>query len=168
LNFQINEGRLLRFTLLSRILEILNSTEIFFGSIPDLEQEGIRFTSLQGTATMQGSQVVIDKGLLLGHSLEMGFSGHLDLKQKQVDLIVLVAPLKTVDRIIKKIPVINRLTRGNLITIPVRVSGSWEDPRVTPLSPQAVSKELVDLMRRTLEFPLKIFQPLMEHKDEKK
>jgi hypothetical protein len=168
LNFQVTEGRLLRFTLLSRILEILNSTEIFFGSIPDLEQEGIRFTSLQGTASMQGSRIVIDKGLLLGSSLEMGFSGHLDLKEKHVDLSVLVAPLKTVDRIIKKIPLISRLTRGNLITIPVRVSGSWEDPRVTPLSPQAVSKELVDLMRRTLELPLKIFQPLMEYEDEKK
>ncbi len=168
LNFQVTEGRLLRFTLLARILEILNSTEIFFGSIPDLEQEGIRFTSLQGTATMQGSRILIDKGLLLGHSLEMGFSGHLDLQEKDVDLVVLVAPLKTVDRIIKKIPVISKLTGGNLITIPVRVSGSWEDPRVTPLSPQAVSKELVDLMRRTLELPLKIFQPLMEHEHDKK
>jgi hypothetical protein len=72
------------------------------------------------------------------------------------------------DRLIKKIPVISGLTRGNLVTIPVRVTGSWQNPKVIPLSPQAVSKELVDLMHRTLKLPLKIFQPFTDEHDEDK
>ncbi len=167
LNFTVTDGRLLRFSLLAKLIEVLNSTEILFGSLPDLENEGIRFNSLQGTARMHGQRIVIDKGLVDGHSLEMGFQGHLDVQDKTLDLTVLVAPLKTVDRLVKKIPIISGLTRGNLITIPVRISGSWKDPKVTPLSPQAVSKELVDLMRRALEWPFQILQPFMGPEDEK-
>lgn len=167
LNFTVTDGRLLRFSLLAKLIEVLNSTEILFGSLPDLENEGIRFSSLQGTARMHGQRIVIDKGLVDGHSLEMGFQGHLDVQDKTLDLTVLVAPLKTVDRLVKKIPIISGLTRGNLITIPVRISGSWKDPKVTPLSPQAVSKELVDLMHRTLEWPFQILQPFMGPEDEK-
>ena len=167
LNFTVTDGRLLRFSLLAKLVEVLNSTEILFGSLPDLENEGIRFSSLQGTARMHGERIVIDKGLVDGHSLEMGFQGHLDIQDKTLDLTVLVAPLKTVDRLVKKIPIISGLTRGNLITIPVRISGSWKDPKVTPLSPQAVSKELVDLMRRALEWPFQILQPFMSPDNEK-
>jgi hypothetical protein len=167
LNFTITDGRLLRFSLLAKLIEVLNSTEILFGSLPDLENEGIRFSSLQGTAVFEGSRIIIEKGIVHGHSLEMGFAGHLDLQEENVELTVLVAPFKTLDRLIKIIPLISGLTRGNLVTIPVRITGSWNDPRVIPLSPQAVSKELVDLMRRTLELPFKIFQPLMGNENEK-
>ena len=167
LNFTITDGRLLRFSLLAKLIEVLNSTEILFGSLPDLENEGIRFSSLQGTAVFEGSRIIIEKGIVHGHSLEMGFAGHLDLQEESVELTVLVAPFKTLDRLIKIIPLISGLTRGNLVTIPVRITGSWNDPQVIPLSPQAVSKELVDLMRRTLELPFKIFQPLMGNGNEK-
>jgi hypothetical protein len=168
LNIEVTDGRLLRYSILARVLEVINSTEIFFGSLPDLENEGIRFASLQASARMQGSRIKVDHGLVDGHSLEMGFSGTVDLGQQTVDIVVLVAPLKTLDRLIKKIPVISGLTRGNLVTIPVRVTGSWQNPKVIPLSPQAVSKELVDLMHRTLKLPLKIFQPFTDEHDEDK
>ena len=168
LDLTVNDGRLLRFTVLSKLIELLNTTEIFFGTLPDLENEGIRFSQLQSTILFKGSRTSITQGLVDGHSMEIGFYGDIDLQAESLELTVLVAPLKTLDRLMKKIPLISGLTGGNLVTIPVRISGHWNNPKVTPLSPQAVSKELIDLMRRTLELPFKIFNPFMRHENEEK
>ncbi|MFO7876609.1 MAG: AsmA-like C-terminal domain-containing protein [Desulfovermiculus sp.] len=168
LDLTVTDGRLLRFTVLSKLIELLNTTEILFGSLPDLEHEGIRFSQLQSTVLFKGSRATITQGLVDGHSLEIGFHGHIDLQEEDLELTVLVAPLKTVDRLMKRIPFISGLTGGNLVTIPVRISGHWDNPKVTPLSPQAVSKELIALMRRTLKLPFKIFNPFMRHENEEK
>lgn len=168
LDVTVTDGRLLRFTVLSKLIELLNTTEILFGTLPDLENEGIRFSQLQSTILFKGSRATITQGLVDGHSLEIGFHGDIDLQEENLELTVLVAPLKTVDRLMKKIPLISGLTGGNLVTIPVRISGSWDNPKVTPLSPQAVSKELIALMRRTLELPFKIFNPFMRDENEEK
>ncbi|MFW6325919.1 MAG: AsmA-like C-terminal domain-containing protein, partial [Desulfovermiculus sp.] len=164
----VTDGRLLRFTVLSKLIELLNTTEIMFGSLPDLENEGIRFSQLQSTILFKDSRATITQGLVDGQSMEIGYHGDIDLHEKSLELTVLVAPLKTVDRLMKKIPLISGLTGGNLVTIPVRISGDWDNPKVTPLSPQAVSKELVALMRRTLKLPFKIFNPFMRHENEEK
>ncbi|MFP4428202.1 MAG: AsmA-like C-terminal domain-containing protein [Desulfovermiculus sp.] len=168
LDLTVTDGRLLRFTVLSKLIELLNTTEILFGTLPDLEHEGIRFSRLHSTILFKDSRATITQGLVDGHSLEIGFHGDIDLHEKSLELTVLVAPLKTVDRLMKKIPLISGLTGGNLVTIPVRISGDWDNPKVTPLSPQAVSKELVGLMRRTLKLPLKILNPFMRHENEEK
>ncbi len=165
LRFTSREGRIYRLNLLAKIFGVLNTTEIFFGEIPDLEQDGFGYNAIDIEGRIKQEKLLLKKGLIDGKTMEIGFQGEVHLTEQTVDLIVLVAPLKTVDRIFKRIPLLSHILGGNLISIPFRVSGDLSDPRVTPLSPKAVSSEVLDIMKRTLELPVKIFQPFMPDKE---
>ncbi len=165
LNFLAREGRIRRFNLLGKILGFLNSTEILFGNFPDLDQEGLGYHELSIRSRVEEGRLILDQGRLNGESMEMGFQGQVDLQSREVNLDVLVAPLKTVDRLFKKIPVISGLMGGNLISIPVKVTGTLSDPKVRPLSPESVSNELKNMMSRALELPMKIFAPFFPDRE---
>jgi hypothetical protein len=74
---------------------------------------------------------------------------------------VLASPLKTVDRLFKKIPVVSGLLGGNLISIPIRVSGDLTQPTVVPLSPTAISQEVFNILKRTIKLPITVIQPFI-------
>ena len=77
-----------------------------------------------------------------------------------MDLIVLVAPFKTLDRIVAFIPLIGHILGGKLISIPFRAKGDLKDPDVTPLHPTAVGSEVLGILERTLKLPITIMQPV--------
>lgn len=97
--------------------------------------------------------------------MELAFHGKIDLNTKKVDLIVLFAPLKTVDRIIKKIPILKNITGGNLLVIPFQAKGKINDPMIIPLSPKAVGAEAMGILKNTIKLPFTIFQPLLPNKN---
>ncbi len=159
-NFLARNGRIQRFNLLGKILGFLNSTEILFGTFPDIDQEGLGYHELSIRSRVKDGLLILDQGRLDGESIEMGFQGHMNLKTREVNLDVLVAPLKTVDRLIKKIPVVSGLMGGNLISIPVKVTGTFSEPQVRPLSPDSVSTELKNMMKKALNLPMQIIRIL--------
>jgi hypothetical protein len=83
-----------------------------------------------------------------------------------------VAPFKTVDRIVKYIPLIGNILGGTLVSIPFRAIGELGDPDVIPLSPTAVGAGLLGILQRTLTLPITIIQPVLpdseQQNDEKK
>jgi len=104
--------------------------------------------------------------LIDGSSMEIACRGDIDLIDKKLDLTVLVAPLKTVDRIVKKIPLIRAITAGTLVSIPVKVRGDLTNPKITPLAASAVGSELLGIMKRTLKLPIKVIQPVLPEEKE--
>jgi len=105
--------------------------------------------------------------MLDGPTLELVAKGEIDLINQEMNLIGLVAPLKTVDRIVKLTPVVREIFAGTLVTIPFRVHGSLKDPKVTALSPSAIGDELLGMMKRTLGLPFKVIEPFVPRKKEK-
>jgi hypothetical protein len=116
--------------------------------------------------SLQNGTVIIKEVTIDGPTLEMTGQGEIDLAGGKVNLTVLVAPLKTVDRIIKKIPLVRDILAGTLVVIPVRVSGDLKDPKVNPISPSGVGSELLATMKRTLGLPFKLVEPLIPRKKE--
>ena len=96
-----------------------------------------------------------------GPSVNGVAEGSVDLPARTVDVTLLVAPLKTVDAVVSRLPVIGSVLGGSLVSIPVKVSGNLGDPKVTPLPPSAVGKGLLGVMTRTIKLPLKVIQPLL-------
>jgi hypothetical protein len=118
------------------------------------------------TITMKGK---INKGKLAlsecvvdGPSIKMVLRGEIDLANKKMDMVALVSPLKTVDRIVGTVPVIGKLLDGAFLSVPVQVHGDMSDPEVIPLSPVAVGEEILGVMKRTFKLPITIFQPLIQ------
>lgn len=161
LDFSADHGRIYRFGILAKILAILNVTEIYRGQIPDLVGEGFAYNSMNIKANFKGKKLVMEECTLDGTSMGLACEGDIDLADNTIDLVILVAPFKTVDRIVKKIPLISSVLGGKLISIPFRAKGKLEDPTVIPLSPTAVGSGVLGILERTLKLPIKIIQPML-------
>ena len=160
LDLKATEGRIYQLGFLSKIFALLNLTEIFRGKIPDLVGEGFAYNSITASGKLEKGNFIITGFVIDGASMAIVCTGNIDLNKENVDLVVLISPFKTVDLIIKYIPLVNQILDGNIISIPFRVTGKLEDPDVIPLSPTAVGSGLLKMLQRTIELPIKIMQPL--------
>lgn len=166
--FKAKNGRIYELNLLSKIFAVLNLTEIFRGKLPDLVKEGFAYKTVEVEGAFSGGKLKLEEASIDGSSMGIVGRGTLDLIDKTMDLTILVAPLKTVDVIIKYIPPLKYIFKGHVLSIPVKVSGNMKDPEVFPLSPSAVGSELLNMIKRILLLPVKIIQPLLpDGKDEK-
>ncbi len=166
LELQAKDGQIYDMVVLSRILELINIIEIYRGKLPDLKKEGLEYNLVVLKGSFHNGKFLIKEATLDGKTLEMVAKGELDFIHEEMKLTVLVAPLKTVDRIIKFIPLVRDILAGTLISIPVDVRGSMKDPKVSYLSPTAIGEELVEMMKRTLKLPVKLFEPFFPKKEQ--
>ena len=162
------QGRIHRYGLISKILGVINITEIYKGQVPDLTGEGLGYKSAQFEGNIENGVIKLEEGSIDAPSMGLAFEGSIDLPAESLDVTALVAPLKTVDSIIGHIPIISGILGKDFIAIPVRVKGNWSDPTVIPLSPTAVGSKLLGIVERTLKLPFKLFQPFLGNKEKEK
>jgi hypothetical protein len=166
LELKAKNGQIYYLLWLARVLEFVNLTEVYKGKIPDMKKEGLSYKHVTEIGSLQNGKLIIKEATLDGHTLQMAAQGEVDLVEGKIDLTVLVAPLRTVDRIINLIPLVRYILAGSLLSLPVKVSGDLKDPKVTALSPSAIGSELLGMMKRTLHLPFKVIEPLMPRKKE--
>jgi len=82
--------------------------------------------------------------------------GTIDVLAGTIDVTLLAAPLKTVDKVVSRIPILGGIVGGSLLTIPVKVKGPLRDPSVTPLDPSAVGDGLLRVMTRIVKLPVRL------------
>jgi uncharacterized protein YhdP len=168
LTFKAKDGRIFRMGILAKIFAVLNVTEVFRGRMPDLFETGFGYRSIKTKGGIEDGKLVFEEGTLDGASATLFWDGRVNLSTRDTDLTVVVAPLKTVDAIISRIPVVNYLLDRTLLSIPVRVTGDIADPDIVPLAPTAVGRRLLGFMERTLLLPYKVIQPLLPKGDGEK
>ncbi|MDD4072088.1 MAG: AsmA-like C-terminal domain-containing protein [Desulfobacterales bacterium] len=159
--FNARDGRIYHLGLMSKIFSVINITEIFAGNLPDLAKEGFAYDSIHAKATIKNGICDIDELIVDGSSMKIACIGSIDLEARETNLTVLVSPLKTVDRLIEKLPLIGGILEGTLISIPVQVTGNLSNPVVVPLSPVTIGTRVLELMKRILKAPVKIIQPFL-------
>ena len=163
LEFDAGKGRLydgrLHGTLI-KIFSLLNITEMFKGKLPDIKQEGFGYNSFKFKADIQNGKLYLKEAVIDGTAMEIASHGSIDLTNKKVDAVVLVAPLKTVDFVVKKIPLVRNILKGTLIAIPFKIQGTLDNRKVT-LAPSELGKGLLGIMKRTLHLPIDIIQPII-------
>jgi uncharacterized protein YhdP len=153
------EGRIYKANLLSKILALVNVTEIFAGQYPGFGEEGLAYKLFAFDGRFKNGVFAIDTCSLDSPTLQMTCKGRIDLPDDKIDITVLAAPLRTVDRIVKHLPAIGYVLGGTLISIPIRVHGPLGDPSVVPLSPSAVGEGVLEMMKRTFRLPVILFTP---------
>jgi hypothetical protein len=145
-------------SVLMKIFTVLNITEIFTGGKTDLAENGYGFTNAHAKAQIADGKVRFDEILIDGNSLKITGQGNISLDNLEPNITLLAAPLKTIDRIVNKIPIINYISGGSLITIPLQITGPLADIKVKPIRPSAVGQGLLNIMERTLKAPFKLVQ----------
>ena len=168
LKFYVSKGRSYagkNFRILIKIFSILNVTEMFKGKLSNPETNGFAFNSIHVKADIQNGKLVLNEMIVDGTSMNIVCQGSIDVVNKQVDIKALVAPLKTIDFFIKRTPLIKDILGGSLISIPIGIKGHLDNPRVTPIPPYEVGAGLLGIVKRTLQLPVKIIQPISPGKE---
>jgi hypothetical protein len=168
LDFSAKNGRIYRMGLLAKIFAILNVTEIYRGEVPDLTGEGFGYNEMVIKADFKGKKIIMEECAIDGASMGLACEGEIDLVEDKINLVILVAPFKTVDRIVRNIPLVSSVLGGKIVSIPFRAKGDIDNPTVIPLSPTAVGSGVLGIMERTLKLPITIIQPLFPDETESK
>ncbi|MHC1728870.1 MAG: AsmA-like C-terminal domain-containing protein [Syntrophobacteraceae bacterium] len=167
IDFTAKDGRIYRFDTFAKIFSLLGITEIYRGVLPDLVNEGCAYSTITAKGKIKDGKITLSETVVDGPCIRMVLNGEIDLAGKKIDIVALVAPLRTVDRIVGAVPVIGKLLDGALISVPVRISGDLSDPWVVPLSATAVGEQIFGFMKRTFQLPFTLFQPLIKNGETK-
>ena len=159
--FKSKNGRIIHDVAVMRVLQYLNATELLKGKLPDAQKEGLAYSKLSIRGKIKNGVFVMKEFVLHGLAADITGRGTFDLSKRTVEAVYLVAPFTTADSVVKHVPVLKDVLGGSILTIPVRVSGSYDDPAVTPLSPEAVGDELGGMMKRILKLPFKLIEPVI-------
>lgn len=155
------KGRVYRGGVVVRVLQFLNVTDLLRGSFPDPEQKGIPYDSLTLQGNVKNGILKFKEMIFVSPLVNIVGNGAVNLPGRKLDLNILVAPFTTTDTVIKKIPLLRDILGGSLITIPVRVRGPFEKLEVETVPPEAVAEGLAGMMKRTLQLPFKIIEPII-------
>jgi len=123
-------------------------------------QNGFAYDTIFLEADIKDSIIHLKRAIIDGQDMTLIFSGWINPVNDALDLTCLVAPFKTIDLIIKKIPIINTMLSGRLISVPVKATGKLSDPVVVPLHPSAVGEGLINMMSDILKTPVKLWDKI--------
>jgi hypothetical protein len=164
--FVAKDGRIYQAKVISKILAILNLTEIFRGKLPDLGKEGLAYNSITVKGRLADGKLLLKEMVMDGTTMNLAGHGDIDLLDKKVNLIILASFLKTVDSIVRMIPLVRYILDGTLISVPIKVSGDLADPDVQYVPASAVGSGLLGMIKRTLKLPVKIIEPILPKEKE--
>jgi hypothetical protein len=164
---ELKGGRVRQMTFLSRVFELLNVTDLLRGNFPDFREKGFAYETLAVRGEAKDGKFTLREGVLDAPSMQLVATGEADIPTREVDIKVLVAPLRTVDAVVRRIPVLGYILGGSLVSVPVTVKGDIRDPKVTTMDPGAVGAGLLGILERTLKTPAHVISPYLPGKEKK-
>lgn len=165
LEFKVEKGRISNIGsagVFTNLLSYLSVNQYIQGDLPDLRANDFVYNRIQSRWVFENGAMRVEEGVLKSNAVNMVAEGRYDLSTRELDLLVLVSPLTTVDWIVDHIPVVGHILQGTLVAIPVRVKGPGADPAILPLSPKAIGTRLGGILKRTLKAPVRIIEPLLK------
>jgi hypothetical protein len=154
--FLTGKGRVQRHVPMERLFAYLNVLGIVKGQLSEMKEEGFAYDSISAKGDIKDGKIFIHEGIIDGLTMDIAFQGDIDLINEKLNLIVLAAPMKTVDTVLQYIPIIRRITKHGLITVAVRVEGDLADPKVKTVPASSVGSGLVGMMKRTAKLPFEV------------
>ena len=167
----LSDGRIRKFTALSKILNHLNLPQLLSGHVPDLSSKGLAFDSIKATLVIEKGIMTIEDFSLNSPIMKIGGAGRYDIPSDDVDVVMAVSPLGSYENILNKIPVLNKIFAGGdqrrgILTALFEVRGPLNDPEVTMLPGESVASGLTglgelafDILKNTILLPKELIAP---------
>jgi hypothetical protein len=162
--FHAKKGRIYKDVTFSKVLAVINVTEIFKGSLSEFDKEGFGYHDIQVKGNLAGGKLIVQEAVLDGVTMDMAGEGYVDLLEKKMNLTFLVVPFKSTSAIIRLIPLIGYLTGGSVLSVGVKIEGDLADPQVRLVPPYEVGEGILGIIKRTLALPIKIVEPFANKK----
>ncbi len=160
-----SQGRILRLKTLSRIFKLVNITELFEEQVENTGKRGFPYSQMDIDMHIHDNNLIIDRTIIRGEGLNLFTRGEIKLTDYEADLSLLIAPFKTFDTIISKVPIIGEPVMGEYgsrVTIPVAIKGPITHPVITPMHPEAVGRAFFTIVRDTFLLPYTIILKPLE------
>jgi uncharacterized protein involved in outer membrane biogenesis len=159
LTFTMVKGRIAKATLMTRILGVLNATNLFKGKDKTRVGDAIPYDRISIEAELADGGFAIREAVMAAPSITMAAAGNVGLVDRTLDLTVLSHPLSTLDKIIQAIPVVRHILGHDFLAVAVKVSGTVGNPVVRTTPARDVGKGVVGILERTVTLPVKVFEP---------
>lgn len=151
----MDRGMLHRFQTLNRILSWINLSHIFQQSA-EKTGRGMPIAKLHGNLTLDQGQLRTEDLFIHGNAMNMSLVGDYYIPEDNVDFLVGIKPLRTVDSLIQRIPIAGWLLTGKnkaLVTAHFHVHGPRSDPEVEPVPIDSLSQQVLGIFQRLLGLP---------------
>ena len=134
IKFKARKGRMKGLAVISKILTLLNVTELFSMNVfKNFFTLGYPYKEMKMSGKIADNILTIDETQILGEGLDIFFTGTVDLKTTALDMVAYVKPFKMVDSIVTLIPYVGKnLGDGekSIAYIPFKIKGTLENPDV--------------------------------------
>jgi uncharacterized protein YhdP len=166
MEFIARNGRIHNIDMMTRIFAFLNVTEMLRGELPDLDKEGFAYNKVMITGDITEGILVLEEAVVDSSIMDIAAEGIVDFTKGTENLTVLVAPLKTVNYIVGKIPIVKHILGEQFVIIPISVTGELKDPKVAPMAPSAVGNRILGILENTITLPATLIEPAVKEDDQ--
>jgi hypothetical protein len=154
----VKDGRVERFTLLSRILGLIDLKNWLSAQVQDPRNTGLPFKLLNASFAGRGGVLYTSDLLLDGPVMDMTGTGSVDLGDGGLAMEVGVLPFQTTSWLLGKIPFVGgdlSKPSSSILAAYFRVHGKLSDPQVTvrPI------RSAAEVIKKTLGFPINLIRP---------
>ena len=141
------DGTLGQLGLATKLLTVLKTTQIIMLKAPSLRDEGLTYDTWVGRLTFDGGVMQVEDTKLQSTSYAMVMGGEVDFTVEDTDITIFVQVLESIGGVMKKIPVVGRLTEVTTDHIGVRVgvSGSPYEPVFKVTSASSIVENVTEL-----------------------
>jgi len=163
LKLVMRDGRIGRYTVMAKVLALLNMAQLLELRGPELSADGMPYQRLTADIKIARGIARTDNLVLDSRAMKVNAVGQVNLIDDTVDMTVAVKPFQNLDRIISKIPIAGWLLTGkeqSLVVAYYQVSGSVKDPQVTPIPLKSVARNVFSIFRNLLGIPEALIGPL--------
>lgn len=162
------DGHVNKYGGLAKFLTVLNFGEIFRGKGANFGEDGFPYNLLTASAEIRDGKMNITRAAMDGPSLKVACTGSVDFIERTLDLELVVIPILAVDSVIDKVPLISQLFGEKSSSVPVKITGSWSDPKVSELSSHTIKSGLLTIIKQTLNIPVTLVKPVKSGMEKEK
>lgn len=155
----VRDGVMRHSPVLSTIFSLLNVSQLFSLQLPDVSTEGLPFTRLATEITLTKGILKTDNLVIDSNAMSMSYVGQYNLIDDNLDLLTVVKPLGTIDKVVSRLPLAGWILTGEnraLLTAQFKISGPADKPEIKAVPVTAFSKGVLGIFQRTLGLPLKL------------
>lgn len=157
--FLAKDGRIMKFSLISKIFATLNVYKILTTGKVDLLSRGFSYNFISSTFKIRDGVMQFDDFYLDSNSIQFSAVGKYNTSTRIIDAIVGVHPLETIDKAISLVPLLGWVLtsdNGGFLVISLDIKGDINDPSVVIAPISTVSKPIIRTLLKTLRLPKEI------------
>jgi len=158
-------GEIGKYRIVSQIFSLLNVYKIIQNRDTDFLSSHFTYNNLSSTFTIKDGIMSFHDFSLDSNSIQLSAVGKYSLKTENIDAILGVEPLESVDKTLSFIPILGWVLtgdKGRLIVVTMKAQGPINDPNVQIAPIKTVSNAVVRPILRTLKLPEHIYSEFMK------